>query len=251
MSNTYFLSTLLPSFSLTEPHTMSMEDLEYALEQNLTKKEQAIVSQIWLLGDVENVCSYLRNETMTKKGTLEPDEILAIFALDEKAPFWLEQYLKDFPSEQERKANRGLLSRYCLKYTVEASLHPAIYTLFAFEYTTRCILEQLRKKEDQRSSTIETEKAQDLFEQASGEYQELISLWNKWKEAPRELEHEVAEWKFSYLNTKRETSPPFSMSRLIFSVALFDFIEGRRALQDENQKEPQERIIQAICHDNY
>lgn len=230
---------------------MSMEDLETALEHNLTKRAFRAVNQVWLLGDVENVRSYLKNKPMIKKGSLDPEEIISIFSLEAKAPSWLERYMKDFPSEEQRIENSNSLSHYCLIYAPKEALHSSIADLLTLEYTCRLILEKARRENLRLPAIEEKEFLKEPLDTWPEQYQHLHHIWNKNKNSPVELEKEIAEWRFSVLDTMRNQASPFSLDRLIFSIALFDFIESRRPLTDETKKASQERIIQAVCNDNY
>lgn len=256
MSNIAFLSTFFPTLSLTELHFMSLDDLEFALEQNLSKRDLKIVHEVWLLGDVENVRSYLKNEPMIKKGSLLPEQIISIFNHEERAPGWLKAYLKDFPSEEERIAHEYLLSRYCLKYSLKESPQEAVKDLLTLEFTSRKVLEKARNESQDSQKSFKNEQKEEKWlnepvDTWPEEYQQLLQIWNSTKNSPIELEKEIAEWRFSALENRRENSSPFSLNRLIFSIALFDFIESRRPLTDETKKAPQERIIKAICNDSF
>ena len=247
MSNLFFLSTLFPSFSLSEPHLFSMEDLEFALEQNLSSRELQEVNDIWLLGDVSNIRSYLKNEPMIAKGSLEIEKLTAIMAAEEKAPKWLAKYFEEFPTEEERLSHNFLLSRYCLVYASKESIHPAVRTILRFDFCMRSVLEYARKG-SLSSDLGSTEIAfiHEPKEEWPEEYQRLFSLWNMYKTSPMELEDAISTWKFAYLDSQKESSSPFSLSRLIYSIALFNCLESRRPLVDEVKHLVYERIVKAL-----
>lgn len=247
MSNRFFLSTFLPFFSLSEAHPLSLEELEFALEQNLSQKEQKIISQVWWLGDIENIRSYLSDQPMRKKGSLEPEEIIEMMSGDEKKPAWLKNFFLEFPKDEDRAAKSFLLSRYFLTYTPSKSLHKSIRELLLHDFETRAVFEYVRgglKKDNIPECLTEDQTERSI------DYQKLVSLWNTYKNDPLQLEKRLAEWRYQVLEEKRERASPFSLSRLIFSIALFECIEGRRSLVEQEQNKAQERIVKALNNDN-
>lgn len=242
MSNFYFLATLFPTFSLTEPHCMALGDVEFALEENLSKSDLDKVKQLWLLGDVEHVRSFLKNEPMRHKGSIHREDFLQQLTFEEHLPSWLTRFFSDFPTEELRLANDHLLSKYCLMYATDTC--PSVQKLLSFEYHTRSILELERKKTRKIPYEIDQNFFHDSCENWPSEFQTLLELWKLYKDSPLELEQKLSEWRFAFINDLREKAPPFSLDRLIYSVALFDFIEHRRPLADEGTA--QERIIKAL-----
>jgi hypothetical protein len=243
MSNRYFLSTLLPSLSLTEPHQLSLDALEFALEQNLSAKELRAVNQIWLLGDVENVRSFFHDDPMNKKGSLETEDMAAMLTWNEKKPLWLERFLNDFPTEEKRAQHSSDLSRYCLLYAPLEAGSSSIQELLSFDFTTRLVLEFLR---GEKNASEEIPFLKTPATEWPSEYSELAVLWEKNKNSPLELEQKMAEWRFQVLDGKRALHSPFSLSYLIFSVSLFEFIESRRPLVENALNKSQERIVKAL-----
>lgn len=243
MSNRYFLSTLLPALSLTRSYQMSIADLEFALKQNLSPYELQVVNQVWLLGDVENIRAYLHDESMNSKGSLPPEKIAGMLAWDEKKPIWLERFLSDFPSDEERIHKSALLSHYCLLYGHKDALHESIQELLTLEFETRSVFQLLRggKKEPEGASFLHERETE-----WPPHYQTLVRLWEQHKNDPLALEQHVAEWRFMILEEKRVSHSPFSLSFLIFSVALFAFIESRRPLIEKKSYSSQERIVKAL-----
>ena len=174
MSNRYFLSTLLPTLSLTGPSQMSLADLEFALKQNLSSNELQAVNQVWLLGDVENVRAYLHDEPMSRKGSILPEKIAGMIAWDEKKPLWLERFLTDFPGEEERMQKSPLLSHYCLFYGKEDALHESIKELLSLEFEIRAVFQWLRggPKEPEGISFLHERETE-----WPSQYQTLVQLW--------------------------------------------------------------------------
>lgn len=243
MSNLYFLSTYLPSLSLTEPHQLSLEDLEFTLEQNLSVKELKILDQIWYAGDVENVRSYFHDEPMNRKGSIDIEDMATLLTWDEKKPLWLETFMTDFPTEQERAKNSYLLSRYCLLYAPHEALHESIKEILSIDSISRSLFQFLRGglREDTQIPFLK-----EPLQEWPYEYQQLALLWEKFKDEPLKLEQHLAEWRFQLLEERRSQCSPFSLSYLIFSISLFEFIESRRPLIENIASKSHERIVKAL-----
>ncbi len=231
MANYYFLATLLPPLKVGAPVELNSKELEFLLQQNLTKEDYESVAALNRFIDIENIRAVLKKQPIMPGGTLDQYDLEDSVAFKEGLPQYVLDYLEEGADKQELLDNFArLLHRYFAEESKSKSSFVANY--ITFEWHLKLVLVAIRahelgrnleeelKDEDQEDPFVTEllERSKDKHFELPAPYQEIKALYDAKKDQPLDLYQTLSEWRFSHIEELIEWEF-FSIERILGYVA--------------------------------
>lgn len=237
MANYYFLATLLPPLKVGTPPELGSKELNFLLQQNLTKRDLEKIVVMRRLTDVENIQNIIRKQPLQTGGNFTVQELKERLESGKDLPEYILQFWQQYKKNDERLEHfPELLHRY---FEVESHVKDDFLGPYLrFEWQWRLVFAALRAKELDRDIKYElrNENPNNPFiaaiiaqnEMRSFEppapYESLKALFEARKHAPLDLFQALCEWRFDRIQEMINWQS-FSTARILGYVAELDICE--------------------------
>lgn len=105
----YYLMISLPKIFFGEAPPLSIDDLKFALESNLTPQDKKEVQRLFLKIDLENLRHYWLGKALNPLGNWDRYQIETILVQSELQPKYLSHFLEKFTTQEERLSHFSIL----------------------------------------------------------------------------------------------------------------------------------------------
>lgn len=257
MANYYFLATLLPGLKVGSPPQLGSKELNFLLEQNLTKKDAYKIVVMRRLQDVENIKNMLLSQPFQSGGNFKTaGELTEALNSENGLPDYLLHYWHDNKDKDSRQEMFPKLLRDY--FDIESkSKDEFLSTYLIFEWHWRLIFVALRAKELDRDIKYEMrfENPNDPFinqiliqnESATFDppypFTSLKALFETRKHAPLDLYQALCEWRFEQIKEMIHWQS-FSTARILSYVAQLEICEKWLELNKRKGLQLLEEIIE-------
>ncbi len=248
MGSRYFLIPFLPPLSIEALPEMSLGEVEFFLQQNLSTHEMATVHQLYAIYDLENIRSFFLDLPMAAIGSIPSEDLREMLENDECPLPMLAPFFARHPSLEERKRHAHELVQQF--FTALPPFLPAfVRQYFWVEHTSRQLMAYLRAKALGKTYDINGEELG--FDPSNAQhwpalFTPLLSLWQPHHRSPLTIEHGYAKWKFDTIGALCADSPPLSLNILLAYLLQLRLVESRRALKSPVHQNIVERISKAV-----
>ena len=244
MSSRFFLVPFLPGLAFDAQPELSLDDLDFFLQLNLSSSEMAAVNQLYSLVNLENVRSFFTGLPMASLGTIPHEELREQLENEECSLPGVFEFVTQYKTPEERAEHARLLPRYFFA-NIPLKLPSFVSAYFQFEHTTRLLTASLRAEAlgrpfEEVDFDIHDQKAwPELFSP-------LLSMWQARHTDPKELEEAFSAWKFQALGSLIVDSAPFSLDHVLAYLLQLRLLEERREMKTASHVSTLERIVEAV-----
>lgn len=218
MTEYYFLASLLPPLEIGHMPALGFPELKELLQNNLTDADQMRVRQFLRLIDLENLRSYWAGEPLDSRGNVSSEEEMEQALLNvqwpvgEEFPFFLQDYLEKYHSNEDRLAHFALLMSQYFAYCLD-EYEGFLRDYFAFQREMRLVLLGFRAKKLGKDVAVELQYeestdpivAQILAQKDAKvyeppfEYKELKPIFEEFEDKPLDLHKVLYEYQFNHI----------------------------------------------------
>jgi len=232
MGSLYFLLNFLPPLSLDRLAEISLDEVMFYTQLNLSAREMQAVNVLHMYYDIENTISHLSGIPMRSIGSL-PHEILREKIEDEELDLpGVQRFFSLYPTREKQKEHVHTVYRYFFN-ELPKTLPKFVRTYFLFEHTSRLLLAWLRAKDLSLPLTLNTNKIHfDIDKSWPEPYTNLFQLWKNRGLSARKIEEALMQWRFDAIASFCELSPPFSLDFILAYLIRLRIVEAKEELSD-------------------
>ncbi len=207
MSRHYFLTTLLPSLRIGQMPELGSVELEFYLQQNLSREELKTVQVLRRLIDLDNIRLFLQNEPLSPGGNYTEKELEEHLLHHEELPFYVLNYFEQYTNRKDRLKHFARLYHHF--FQAETCNHKGFaHSYLSFERQWRLVFTAMRAEalgRDFKKEFIDEDPDDEFIQQIMQQqtsfdppepYKELKVFFTKYKDTPFDLYQALAEWRF-------------------------------------------------------
>ena len=230
MTQYYFVGTSLPELKIGEEPEISFEAFDELLRLNLTPSDYEKTKSLRLLFDLENLALFLQGKPLSLYGGLQSVDFEEALLEGGHFPEWIEQFLQDFQSNQERlQAFPKLWAYFASEYIPKTKGFLRSY--FEFDRKLRLIFSALRAKKLKRNLAQEwiyedpqDPLVQELLNGIPPDASDLVQLFQNNGEDPEKLREALLKIRFEKIEMERGLDE-FSIDRLLAYMIQLHLVE--------------------------
>ena len=257
MANYYFLATLLPPLKVGSPVELGSGELQFLLQQNLTKEDFELVHVLKHVIDIYNIRAVWQKQTFIPGGNYEQHDLEERLYYKEGLPKYILDYLDQY-TDKELLANfPSILHRY---FSTERQCTNAFLNRFlTFEWQWRLLFVALRARDLGRDleKELSYEDLEDPFVsdliaaskqkkiEPPAPFADVKALYEESKSSPLNLYQALAQWRFNFIEESIEWEN-FSIERILGYVAQLEICEEWLQLDKLKGLEIVEEIMEIV-----
>lgn len=209
MAGYFYLVTAFPELQIGLPPELSLQELTFLLEANLSKSDLSQVNRLKSFFDLENIRSFWSGFPLNREGNF--DEVTLEEALVGRVglPFYVYDYMDQYESKEDRLKHFSSLMTTYFQEELKRS-DGFLHQLLSMEREQRLVLAALRAKKLGRDPLVEFQYedpndplvAQILAQKDAktydppAEYQDLRAIYDLHQESPLELQKAILEYRY-------------------------------------------------------
>jgi hypothetical protein len=261
MARYFYLVTSLPELQIGLPPELSLQELSFLLEANLSKSDLIQAERVKSFFDLENIRSFWSGFPLNREGNF--DEVTLEEALVGRVglPFYVYDFMDRYENKEDRlKHFSSLLTTYFREEMKRSS--GFLHKLLKLERDQRLVLAALRSKKLGRDPLVEFQYedpddalvAQILAQKDAKvydppeEYQELKALYDQHQDSPLELQKALLEYRFRKIESivGLET---FTLERVLAYIYQWILAEKWVLLDRKKGQQIINTIVQGVAYE--
>lgn len=246
MNKYYFLLCSLPSINIGSKPEISFVDLKNYLDWNLSDKDKSLLYIFRQYTDIKNLKNLWLGLKIDPRGNLDEKTLQEAFLTKDFFPEYVFEYVKKFPSNEDKINNFSSLEGNFLILQQENLQSEFLRSYFLFEREVKLILVALRSKnlnKDLMKELFWEDKLDPFFQNIASqttereysppkEYEVLKEMFVKLQKSPKVLYRSFLEYCLSKYMSFSEKDP-FTIDQILGYLASLMLVEDYFYLNDE------------------
>lgn len=261
MARYFYLVTALPVLQIGSPPDLSLQEITFLIETNLSRADLAQVYRVKSLFDLENIRSFWRGFPLNREGNFDAASLEEALVGRAGFPAYVYDYMDRYENKEDRlKHFASLLSAYFREEIARSN--GFMRRMLKTEREQRLVLAALRAKilgrdplyefqyedpEDPLVAQILAQKDAKAYDPPEA-YQELRSLHDQHRENPLELQMAIAEYRFRKID-ELVGLEVFTLDRVLAYIFQWILAEQWVRLDRNNGRQIINTFIQSIAYE--
>ncbi len=261
MARYFYLVTALPVLQIGSPPDLSLQEITFLLETNLSRADLAQVYRVKYFMDIENIRSFWSGFPLNHEGNFDAASLEEALAGRTGLPAYVYDYMDRYENKEDRLKHFASLLSACFREEIARS-NGFMRRMLKTEREQRLVIAALRAKIQGRDPLYEFQYedsgdplvAQILAQKDAKaydppeEYQELRSLHEQHREDPLELQKALTEYRFRKID-ELVGLEVFTLDRVLAYIFQWILVEQWILLDRNDGRQIVNTIIQSIAYE--